>query len=61
MERIITVLLYTTIAFISAMQLTLPNQIIFVYDKENLCIFLTNNNIDDNFIIIMDAVTWKSD
>ena len=56
-----TVLLNSTIAFTSAMQLTLPNQIIFVYDKENLCNFLANNNIYDNLIIIMDAVTWKSD
>lgn len=55
-----TILLNSTIAFTSTMQLTLPNQIVFVYDKENLCNFF-DNNIYDNFIIIMDAVIWKSD
>ena len=53
-----TILLYNnTIAFISAMQLRLPNQVIFVYDKENLCNFLANN-ICDNFT--NDVFTWKS-
>ena len=54
-----TVLLNSTIAFTSAMQLTLPNQIIFVYDKENLCNFFANNNIYDNFTIVV--FSWKSD
>lgn len=52
-----TVLLNSIISFIAAMQLRLPNQIIFiVHDKENFCNFLAaNNNIYDNFII--DAFT----
>ena len=52
------VFLNSTISFITVMQLRLPNQMIFVYDKENLCNFLANN-IYDNFII-HDAFTWKS-
>ena len=52
-----TVILNTTIASITAMQLRLPNQIIFIYDKENLCNFLVNSSYD-NFTI-MDAFTCK--
>ena len=54
----VTVLLNITIAFIAAMQLRLPNQITFVYDKEYLCNFLATISYD-NFIF--DAYTWKSE
>ena len=54
----VTVLLNITIAFIAAMQLRLPIQIIIVYDKENLYNFLATISYD-NFIF--DAYTWKSE
>ena len=52
----VTVLLNITIAFIAAMQLRLPSQIIIAYDKENLYNFLATISYD-NFIF--NAYTWK--